>query len=433
MSLTRSAAAQRVRILFADQLNIARGKYVPDSEAKKGHARFCVGTYAVTYDRQMVAAPGGGMLDGLPDMEAVFDPNALRPSWDANTRIALADMRFKGEVFPLCGRSALKKAIADWRALGLDPMIGIEMEAYIFQRAPDGRWVPYDTPGAGVYGTGPFTDPAGLIDEVWAMAAACDLPVESINAEFDTPQFELTLKFADALKACDDAFLFRQMARELLFKRGYLLSFLPKPIPGRSGSGLHINFSLNDKSGNNVFANDVSSGTLSDLMKGSIAGLLRHHEGLAGIAAPIPNSYERLQPASLSGYWANWGIDHRSVSVRVSAETGPAARVEHRVADCAASPYVAVAAMLQAALLGVRNGYPLPEAETNDGLETTGTEHHTPHSLAEAIDALEADTVLGDAIGRLLVDNYVAVKRRELEIVDGMTAEQQFDYYAPFI
>ena len=221
---TTKPDAKRCRILFADQLNLARGKYVPMSDAAKGHARLCVGTYAVTYDRTLVAAPSGGLLDGLPDMTAVFDPADLRPSWEAGTQIALADLTYKGAPFGLCGRSALKRAIAGWRARGLDPMVGIEMEAYIFQRDAAGEWVPYETPGAFVYGTGCFTDPAGLIDDIWAAAAACDITIESINAEYDAPQFELTMRFADALRAADDCFLFRQMAREILYRRGYLLS-----------------------------------------------------------------------------------------------------------------------------------------------------------------------------------------------------------------
>jgi glutamine synthetase len=423
----------RVRILFGDQLNLARGKYVPASEAAKGHARMCVGTYAVTYDKTLVAAPGGGLLDGLPDMVAIFDPQDLRPSWEQGTRIALADMNFKGEPFALCGRSALKRAIAGWRDIGLEPMVGIEMEAYIFQRGTDGDWVPYDTPGAFVYGTGPFSDPAGLIDEVWATADACNLPIESINAEFDAPQFELTLRFADALKAVDDAFLFRQMAREVLYKRGYLLSFLPKPFAEKSGSGLHFNISFADKDGRNVFADDVASVQLSELMKGCIAGLLHHHEAMAAIMAPLTNSYARLKPASLSGYWANWGIDHRSVTVRVSAETGAAARIEHRMADCAASPYFALAAALQTALLGVQNGYALPEAETGDGLETTDTTRHTPHSLGEALDALDADTVLKAAVGAKLIDNFIAIKREEVQILSGKSADEQIAYYLHYI
>ncbi|HZV10201.1 MAG TPA: glutamine synthetase, partial [Novosphingobium sp.] len=271
------APIERCRLLFADQLNLARGKYVPMSEVGKGHARLCVGTYAVTYDKQMVAAPGGGVLDGLPDIELRFDPTALRPGWEPGTRVALGDLAYKGAPFALCGRSALKQAIAAWRERGLEPMVGIEMEAYVFQRGADGSWVPYDTPGAFVYGTGPFTDPAGLVDDIWQAAQHCGLPIESINAEFDAPQFELTLRYADALSAADDSFLFRQMAREILYKRGYLLSFLPRPIAGKSGSGLHFNLSFTDPQGRNVFAQDVVNGP-GEVMSGAIAGLLHHHE-----------------------------------------------------------------------------------------------------------------------------------------------------------
>lgn len=428
-----SEVSDRVRILFADQLNLARGKYVPASEAAKGHARFCVGTYAVTYAKTLVDAPGGGMMTGLPDMEALFDPDNLRKGWEQGTSIALADLRFEEEVMPLCGRSALKKTIAAWTDQGLQPMVGIELEAYIFERGADGDWVPYSSVGSFVYGTGPFTDPAGLVEEIWAVAAECDIPIESINAEYDAPQFELTLRFADALKAADDVFLFRQMARERLIQRGYLLSFLPKPFAEKSGSGMHFNLSFSDENGDNVFANDVASGELSELMKGCIAGMLHHHEALAGIMAPVTNSYSRLQPASLSGYWANWGIDHRGVSVRISAETGKAARIEHRVADCAASPYFAIAALLQAARLGVDKNYELPPEEKNDALETVGTDRHTPHSLEESISALQADSVLSEAVGQLMIDNFIAIKREEMKELEGATEAEQIAYYLPYI
>ena len=432
MTTSPDSGAARVRILFADQLNIARGKYVPASEAAKGHARFCVGTYAVTYDKQMVPAPGGGMLDGLPDMEASFDPAALRPAWDGTSGIALADLHFQGAPFPLCGRGALRRAIEGWRAKGYEPMVGIEMEAYVFERGPAGEWVPYDTPGGAVYGTGPFNDPAGLVDDIWAMATQCGLPIESMNAEYDSPQFELTLHYADAMRAADDCFLFRQMARELLYKRGYLLSFLPKPFADKGGSGLHFNISLRDAAGHNAFADGAENGQ-NPLMAGAIAGMLQHHEALAAILAPTTNSYARLQPASLSGYWANWGVDHRSVTVRVSAETGAAGRIEHRMADCAASPYFAMAAVLQAALLGVEHGYRLPPAETGDGLETTNTTRHTPDTLGAALDALEADTALTEAVGREIIGNFIAIKREEVRILAGKSAEEQVAYYLHYV
>ena len=430
---TSDVPYSRVRVLFADQLNLARGKYIPASFATRGAARLCVGTFAVTYSKNLVAVPGGGLLEGLPDMEMVFDPNDLRASWEPNTEIALADLEFEGAPFALSGRGALHSAISAWRAVGLEPMIGFEGEGYIFQRDGDGNWVPYDTPGAYVYGTGPFTDPAGLVDLLWETAHRCNLPIESINSEFDAPQFELTLGYADALKACDDFFLFRTMAREVLYRHGYLLSFMPQPLPGISGSGLHANLSFRTDEGKNALDGGTLPGSLSDLARGCIAGLLTHHESLGALLAPTVNSYDRLKPGGLSGYWANWGFDHRGVAVRLSSEQGAAARIEHRVADCAASPYVVAASVLQAARLGLTQEYTLGPAEDGDGLERTNTDRHISNSLAESLDRLEQDEALGDAVGRLLVDNFLAIKRAEIEEVASLDADGLFDYYAPFI
>jgi glutamine synthetase len=219
----------------------------------------------------------------------------------------------------------------------------------------------------------------------------------------------------------------------VLYRRGYLLSFMPKPLPDLSGTGLHVNLSFRDQDGNNAMHGGTRNGALSELVQGCIAGLMQHHESMGALLAPTVNSYDRLKPASLCGYWANWGYDHRGVAVRVSAEEGTAARIEHRVADCAASPYVIVAAVLQAARLGLENGYELPPAETGDGLETVNTERHVPDSLPDALAALEKDAALVDAIGRLLVENFIAIKQAEIEETSGRNPAEIFDYYAPFL
>jgi glutamine synthetase len=347
--------------------------------------------------------------------------------------VVIGDIHFQGAPFSLCGRGALRRAIGAWRDLGFEPMVGLEMEAYVFARNASGAWVPYDTPGAFVYGTGPFSDPAGLMDLLWEAAERCALPIESINAEFDAPQFELTLQFRDALTAVDDIFLFRQMAREVLFRSGYLLSFLPKPIPGLSGSGLHVNLSLRDAQGSNVFSAGRPGAELPALMQRCIAGCLHHHEAMTALLAPIVNSYQRLRPASLSGYWASWGMDHRAVTIRVSGESGAGARIEHRMADCAASPYVAVATVLQAARLGYERNYALPPAETQDAIEHVSTDRHAPTNLAAALDALAADTVLSSTVGQPLVDNFIAIKRAEIKELENATDGDIFNYYAPYI
>ena len=422
-------AIGRTRVLFSDLLNLPRGKYVPVDVAAGGKIGFARGAFATTFDRDLLAVPGTGVHEGLPDMQLHLDATR-RDSWQDGTEIALGDLYADGAPFALCPRHTLKHAIAGWQDMGMTPMVGLELEAFVFQRDADGVFRPYDTPGAFVYGTGPQNDPAGLTDAIWARAAAVGLPLESVNGEYDNGQFEMTLRFDDALKACDDAFLFRLMARELAFEKGYILTFMPKPIPERGGSGLHVNFSFVDAKGRNVIAPD---GTLSDLAGQAVGGLVHHHEAMAGLLAPTVNSYDRLGPASMAGYWANWAEDHRLVTTRTSTESATSARLEHRMADSSANPYLAVATVLQAAMLGVRAGLPLPKAEDLDGLENIRATRHAPASLTRALDALEKNRLLTDAIGSLLIEAHLVMKRDEVKRLAGRSKEDIRDYYIPFI
>ncbi len=424
---------ERIRVLFCDHLNLARGKYVPRAMAESGTLRQCVGVYAVDYERALIPAPGSGVPEGLPDMEAVFDLDGVRPGWEPGTGVVVANLEKDRQPLGLCARGALARAIAAWQEAGLAPFLGIELEAFVFERDSTGNWVPYDTPGAYVYGTGAAVDPAGLVDGIWSQAEACGFPLEAINSEFDWPQFEFTLRYRDALGAIDDIFLFRLMAREVAAKRGYLLSFMPKPLSDRGGSGVHLNLSFADKDGHNACADPAQADGLSDLSRQCIAGLMHHHRSMAGLIAPTVNSYRRLRPASLAGYWANWGYDHRGVAVRVPGERGPATRIEHRVADGAANPYVAAATMLRAARLGVENGYPLPPAETGDGLESVDTDVAVPGNLGAALDALEQDDALVAAIGALLVANHIGIKRKEWDDYLGSTTDWEMSRYLNFL
>ena len=267
------------------------------------------------------------------------------------------------------------------------------------------------------------------------MAEELDFKLDMITAEYDSPQFEYTLTFDDALKAVDDIILFRQMAREVALSEGVILSFMPKPIVEAGGCGMHINFSFTDKDGNNAISSGDKGGPahLNDLARGCLAGLLHHHKGLAGLIAPTANSYERLQPASLSGHWQNWGGDHRNVTTRVSTEGGAKARLEHRMADASSNPYTAVAAVLQAALLGVENGYELQAMETGDGFEQTDASVGAAADLAGAIADLSSDTALSAAIGQGLVDNHVFMKEAEVEKTKDLSPEQLRDFYIYYI
>lgn len=428
-SQTDNPAASRTRVLFCDLLNLARGKYLPADLVRNGSVGFARAAYAVSFDRDLLPVPGCGVHDGLPDMELALDAER-RQGWQASTDIALGFLQADNAPFGLCARSRLKQAIDDWASLGLIPKIGLETEAYVFQRDADGVWRPYDTPGAFVYGTGPENDPRGLIDEIWETAYACGIPLESANGEFDNGQFELTLRFDDAIKACDDTFLMRVMARELALKKGLLLSFLPKPVPDRGGSGLHVNFSFIDAKGNNAIAPE---GVLSDLARNCMAGLIHHHEGLSGLLATTVNSYDRLSPGSMAGYWANWAEDHRMVTTRCSTGSPNSARLEHRMADCATNPYQAVTAVLQAARMGVENKLKLPHAEDQDGLDEVRATRHVPASLEKGLDALDKDPELRKAVGELYCNALIYLKRDECNRLRRKSVDEVRDYYLPFV
>ncbi len=426
-------AFERVRVLWPDHLGLARGKYVPASLAERG-ARHCTGTWSLGYDRSMTPHTVGSHWDeGLPDFEALYEMSELRPGWEPGTRVVVADLVRDGEPVAVAPRTALRKAVGDWRALGFEPQVGMEFEAFVFE--PDGRggWRPLDTPGAFVYGTGPSVDPHGLVDAIWRACDDAQIPIESVNSEYDSPQFEFTLRYRDALRAADDGFLFKVLAREVAHRLGMLVTFMGKPLSDRGGSGLHINFSFSDVTGANVINDPAEPDGLSSLAKSAIGGLLEHHEGLAGLCAPTVNAYKRLRPASLSGYWANWGYDHRGATIRVPGERGAGARLEHRLSDGAAVVHTAIAAVLQASLLGVRDAVDPGPPEGGNGLDTIDATRGVPPSLSSALDALEADRELVVAVGEDLVAQHVGVKRAEWERFVAATTDWELREYLPFL
>ncbi len=265
---------------------------------------------------------------------------------------------------------------------------------------------------------------------IWKTADECGLPAESMNGENGSGQFEMILCFDDALKARDDAMLFRMMACELVYRGGYLLTFMPKPMPERGGSGPHVNCSFTDQDGTNVIAPD---GELSGLANHYIGGLLRHYGSMAALLVPTVNSYARLTPASLSGYWANWGEDHWLTTTHSSCKSPKSTRLEHRMSDGGANPYVAVATVLEAARLGVIDRLAPGSPEDLDGIEHVRAERHTPPKLTRALDRLEKDRRLIEALKRLLVEAFLVLKRDGAKRLENGHTDQIRDYYMPFL
>jgi len=281
-------------------------------------------------------------------------------------------------------------------------------------------------------------DPSGTIDDVVNAALACGFPVESWCSEYDNAAYEVNIRYADAIPAADEAFLFKLLVREICERRGKLATFLGRPLGDRGGSGLHINFSFRRADGSNAFHDPNDPEGLSDLTRRCIAGLLFHHEGMAAILAPHVNAYKRLQPDMLNGYWANWGHDDRSVTVRVPPARGQGTRLEQRTSDAAANPYLAATAILHAARLGVEHDLELRPPQPVG--EDPNTDVKIPPNLAVALDELSQDKELVEAIGSELVEAFTILKRGEWEryLASGAdpdttdVTDWELDYYLPF-
>lgn len=405
----------RMRILWPDHLGLARGKYLPASLAEEGTG-FCVTTFAMSYDRELIDAPGGYLLDGLKDVRGVPDPASVHPSWESDrTCVAVASLSLDEQPYAVSSRAALERSLAAWAALGYTVKVGIELEGYLLQPTEDDAFAKYSNPRAMVYGTGLLGEPSGFLTEVLDTADRCGFVVESANVEFDESQFEFTLRYDDALRAVDDTFLFKVMVREIAIARGLDFTFLGKPFPTVSGSGIHTNFSLVDSEGINAMFDGDDPHGLSRLARGCVAGLVEHHRALTALSAPTVNAYRRLQPGTLAGCFGNWGVDHRNVANRIPAEKGSAMRIESRLGDGSMNLHLAVAGLLEAARLGVEAGLEPPAIYAGDGFEDGGGAHRSATNLGAALDDLEADTDFVAAFEPELIANFVVNKRHEFE------------------
>jgi len=412
----RQTGNRRVRTLWSDLNGLTHGRYLPSS--KFDHAtHHAVTTMSMSPEGEILPISGYASDVGFPDLAAVPLADTRRPGWEPETDIAVCELRYQGAPLPICPRAALGRAIEGWRAIGFEPQLGFELELYLLEadESAVGGWRPAGGPGHRVYGVGLGGDPTGLALEYFDAVEAMEIGLEGVLSEFSPGQLEVNLTYGPAMVATDQAVVVKEMTRELAARRGYVATYLGRPDALSVGSGLHVNFSVVPVSGGaNAFDDPDRADGLSTLARQSIGGLLAHHEAVAGLSAPLINSYKRLMPGLIAGYWANWGLDNRFSTYRVPSERGSATRIENRMPCGTASPYLAAAATLDAALLGVVDGADCGDPQLGDADAAPNTDRHTPHTLAEALDAVEADTVLTDAIGPDVIAAYLALRRHEV-------------------
>jgi glutamine synthetase len=424
------------RVLFPDIHGMSHGKYVAAGHLEHP-THYAITVLAQGIDLTIMEAPGYGADLGFPDMEARADLRTRRSGWEPGVDVVIADLwrTDRDERVGLDPRWALQRQIDRWTARGLTPLAGFEMECYLLAEpyTGQGRVRIIDVPAHRVYAAGPGCDPTGLGLEIFRACQAAGIETDGYNGEFHPGQIELATHYRDALGAADDAFLFKELAREVALARGMGVTFMARPRADLVGSGLHVNISMARSDGSNEFDAPGEPNGLSITARHAIAGLIAHHEGLAAVCGPTVNSYKRLIPGILAGYWANWGLDNRISTVRVPGPRGRATRIEHRLPDGAANPHLVLAALLAAMTDGVERALELPAPQEGDGDAAPNTDRHTPSSLAAALDAFEADPVLVDGVGSDLAACFLAIKRDEwAKYVTAVTDWEHTTYGARF-
>jgi glutamine synthetase len=408
----RRRGVETVILAGADTHGIMRGKRVPIAELGRGTALSEV-VWALPVDEVEPVRPPPGHAGyfpraGYPDMLAVPDPETARiVPWHDRTALVLCDFVARdGGPVPLAPRAVLRSVVSRARSMGLEPIVGVELELYLLRETPrsagakrPSQLVAVDERPS-VYGVVAGSRHEPFASTVRETLRRYGLAVEACHPEAGPGQIEINLRAAPALQAADEAFLLKSAVKEIAARRGLLATFMAKPRSDWPGSSCHLHLSLRD--GDDDVFHDAPA-----TMRHFIGGLVGSMAELTAVLAPTPNSYRRFVPYSWAGTTATWSRDNRSAGVRVID-----ARVEHRQAGADANPYLAAAAALAAGLDGVQRACEPPPPVEGDAYALAVPP--LPTTLAEAADLLERSALARDWLGDDVVDHCVAMGRAEL-------------------
>ncbi len=348
----------------------------------------------------------------------------------------------KGEPFAGDPRFVLKRAMDEAAELGLVYNTGPELEFFLFKTDDHGKMVALPHDSAGYFDLS--TDLAAQVRKEMVNALnGMGIQVETSHHEVAMGQHEIDFQYDNALKSADNAVTLRYTLKAVAQAHGLHATFMPKPIFGINGSGMHVHQSLTTiDSGKNAFADSDDEYGLSDLAKHFIAGQLYHARGMSAVLAPLVNSYKRLVPGYEAPVYISWARVNRSALIRVpQAHKGntQATRLELRCPDPSCNPYLAFAVMLRAGLDGIKRQIELPApVEENlyhfDAAELKKRSVRTlPGSLAEALDELQRDEIVQDALGEHVYSRFVDAKRQEWDeyrmYVSGWEIDRYLEIY----
>jgi glutamine synthetase len=322
-----------------------------------------------------------------------------------------------GTPFVGCPRTTLKRVIAMADAQGVTMKAGPEAEFFLFQ-SRNGRPTTESHDAASYFDLSPVDQGEDVRREIVLALEAMGFHVDAAHHEVAPGQHEIDLSYDDVLTTADNISTFRFVVKNVAIRNGLHATFMPKPIYGINGSGMHTHMSLFSK-GKNVFFDAAAPMQLSRTCLNYIGGVLRHAKGFCAITNPLVNSYKRLVPGYEAPTAVAWSEKNRSPLVRVPAARGGATRIELRMPDPACNPYLALAVVLRAGLDGIeKNIDPGPPINKNIFTMSHRERRHLridelPGNLSEALDELEKDDLVRETLGEHLFEHFLAAKREE--------------------
>jgi glutamine synthetase len=439
---------EAVQLFITDPSGVPRGKVAAVHELERLYAtgRPVAGSIlGLDVTGRDVEATGLVWETGDADLLCRPVPGTLRPApWLARptAQVMMSMYTLSGEPAPADPRHALARAVARLAARGFRAVLAVELEFYVLV-APGGeeasaRHVPPGPAHIDAYSLARLERLTPVFDEVHAAARAQGLPVETLMSEYAPGQFELTLAHRDdALRAVDEAVMLKRLLRGVAAKHGLAVTFMAKPYAELAGSGMHLHVSLADAAGQNLFAAEDPAG--SPLMRQALGGLRATMAESLLAFAPNGNSYRRFQSESYAPTAVNWGVNNRSVSLRVPAGPPASRHIEHRISGADANPYVAAAVVLAGVERGIAlgldpgppvtgNGYAAAAAAAASGTPIA-PELVLPRTWQEAIDRAAASGFLAEALGGDFLKVFLAIKRQECARFSAEVTEVDRSWY----
>ena len=446
-----------IRLSFPDQHGILRGKTLVASEALASLESGCAITTTMlakdTSHRTVfpVFTSGGGFgmkeMEGAADVLMVADPSTFRVlPWAPTTGWLLCDLYFAdGRPVPFATRQLYRSVLDQLASRGYDFVAGLEVEFHIFKlddakMAPDDAGQPGQPPSVSLLSHGyqylteqRYDQMEPVLEILRRDIVALVLPLRSIEVEFGPSQCEFTFQPRTGLEPADNMVLFRSAIKQIARRHGYHATFMCRPkLPNVFASGWHLHQSIVSRaSGENAFMARESGEALSAFARCYLAGLLAHARASTVFTTPTINGYKRYRAYSLAPDRAIWGRDNRGVMIRVlGGANDKATRLENRIGEPAANPYLYMASQILSGLDGVdRKLDPGPSADTP--YETTAA--LLPKSLREAVSALDDDPFFRSALGAAFVDYYIHIKNAEIERFQAEVSDwEQREYFEMF-